>query len=218
MKNNFAVIFDMDGVLVDNNHVHIEAWKIFADKLGFELTPEKIKNDIFGRTNSDAFKRLYDPNLTNEELKKLSQEKEALYREIYRPQIKPVKGLIEFLNELKRHSIPMAIATSAIEENVEFVTSELGISSYFKVVINESHVTKGKPDPQVYLMAASQLGFEPADCIVIEDSLSGVQAGLNAGCKVIGLTTSHSSGELASTQLVSDDFSPLTFEKVSHLS
>ncbi len=189
MNSDFAVIFDMDGVLVDNNPIHVEAWKVYSERLGFELTPEKIKNDLYGRTNVDAFRRLYRNDLTDVECQRLSQEKEALYREIYQPIIEPVKGLQEFLSEMHGYKVPMAIATSAIPENVEFVTHELGIKNYFSVVVNETHVTRGKPDPQIYLLTAKKLGFDPSRCIVIEDSLSGVKSGLAAGCKVIGLTT-----------------------------
>ena len=217
MNNQFAVIFDMDGVLVDNNPVHIEAWNIFADKLGFELTPEKIRNDLYGRTNADAFRRLYRNDLTEEEYRQLSQDKEALYRDIYKPNIKPVTGLISFLESMEKNGVPMAIATSAIPENVEFVTSELNIPQYFNVVVNETHVTKGKPDPQVYLLTAEKLGFDPSNCVVIEDSLSGVQSGLAAGCKVIGLTTTHTREELSNTHLIIDDFTELSHQKVSAL-
>ena len=217
MSNNFAVIFDMDGVLVDNNPVHIEVWKMLSEKLNFELTPEKIRNDLYGRTNADAFRRLYRDDLPDEEYIKLSQDKEALYRKIYQPQIKPVPGLIEFLNTLKENNVPMAIATSAIPENVEFVTRELDIGGYFSVIVNETHVTKGKPDPQVYLLTAEKLGFKPSRCIVIEDSLSGVESGLSAGCKVIGLTTTHTKEELSNTDLVVDDFKGLNYDRIAGL-
>jgi len=217
MSKRFAVFFDMDGVLVNNNPVHIEAWKIYAERLHFELTPEKIKNDLYGRTNADAFRRLYRDDLVEESYKILSQEKEALYREIYQPRIKPVPGLIDFLIAMKENNVPLAIATSAIPENVEFVTHELDIKGFFSVIVNEIHVTKGKPDPQVYLLTAEKLGFEPSRCVVIEDSLSGVRSGLSAGCQVIGLTTTHSKEELSHTNLVIDDFRELTYCKIADL-
>ena len=110
------MIFDMVGVLVDNNPVHVEIWKIYADRLGFELTPEKIKNDFYGRTNTDAFRRLYNPDLTDTQCAQFSQEKEALYREIYKHTIRPVDGLINFLSEINEKLISMVIATSAIPE------------------------------------------------------------------------------------------------------
>ncbi|MDA0194879.1 MAG: HAD family phosphatase [Bacteroidetes bacterium] len=217
MKKGFAVIFDMDGVLVDNNPVHVETWKIYADRLEFELTPEKIKNDLYGRTNADAFRRLYNPDLTDRQCAKLSQEKEALYREIYKETIHPVDGLIDFLSEIKEMFVPMVIATSAIPENVEFVTKMLGIADYFQFVINETHVTKGKPDPEVYLITVEKLGLPAKNCVVIEDSLSGVQAGISAGCKVVGLTTSHSAIELAHTDKVINDFTEINYELLHDL-
>ena len=207
----------MDGVIVDNNPVHVEAWKIYAERLGFELTPEKIRNDLYGRTNADAFRRLYRDDLDDPEYQRLSQEKEALYREMYKATIAPVSGLMDFLENMKVNRVPMAIATSAIPENVDFVTSELGISGYFDVIVNETHVTRGKPDPQVYLLTADKLKHRPSYCIVIEDSLSGVQSGLSAGCKVIGLTTTHSREELSDTHLVTENFTSLNFDELQAL-
>ena len=212
MKKAFAVIFAMDGVLVDNNPVHVETWKIYADRLGFELTPEKIKNNLYGRTNTDAFRRLYNPDLTDTQCAQLSQEKEGLYREIYKHTILPVDGLINFLSEINEKLIPMVIATSAIPDNVEFITEMLGIAEYFQFVVNENHVTKGKPDPEVYLITVEKLGLPAGNCVVIEDSLSGVQAGLSAGCKVIGITTSHSPIELMHTDLIINDFTEINYE------
>jgi len=206
------VIFAMDGVLVDNNPVHVETWKIYADRLGFELTPEKIKNNLYGRTNTDAFRRLYNPDLTDTQCAQLSQEKEGLYREIYKHTILPVDGLINFLSEINEKLIPMVIATSAIPDNVEFITEMLGIAEYFQFVVNENHVTKGKPDPEVYLITVEKLGLPAGNCVVIEDSLSGVQAGLSAGCKVIGITTSHSPIELMHTDLIINDFTEINYE------
>ena len=206
------MIFAMDGVLVDNNPVHVETWKIYADRLGFELTPEKIKNDFYGRTNTDAFRRLYNPDLTDTQCVQLSQEKEALYREIYKHTIRPVDGLINFLSEINEKLISMVIATSAIPDNVEFITEMLGIAEYFQFVVNENHVTKGKPDPEVYLITVEKLGLPAGNCVVIEDSLSGVQAGLSAGCKVIGITTSHSPIELMHTDLIINDFTEINYE------
>ncbi len=206
------MIFAMDGVLVDNNPVHVETWKIYADRLGFELTPEKIKNNLYGRTNTDAFRRLYNPDLTDTQCAQLSQEKEGLYREIYKHTILPVDGLINFLSEINEKLIPMVIATSAIPDNVEFITEMLGIAEYFQFVVNENHVTKGKPDPEVYLITVEKLGLPAGNCVVIEDSLSGVQAGLSAGCKVIGITTSHSPIELMHTDLIINDFTEINYE------
>lgn len=204
----------MDGVLVDNNPVHVEAWNVYAKQLGFELTPEKIRNDLYGRTNADAFRRLYRDDLSEAEYKRLSQEKEALYRDIYQPIMKPVSGLLNFLEAMAENNVPMAIATSAIPENVEFVTQELDIKNYFQVIVNETHVTKGKPDPQVYLLTAEKIGLDPSRCFVIEDSLSGVESGVAAGCIVIGLTTTHTREELSNATLVIDSFEDLDYDKL----
>jgi HAD superfamily hydrolase (TIGR01509 family) len=120
--------------------------------------------------------------------------------------IQPLKGLIDFLDKMDKAGIPRAIATSAPRANVDFTLEKTGTGKYFETILDDSFVTEGKPDPQIYLKSAAALGLQPGDCIVFEDSLSGVKAGKRAGCKVIGVTTTHSKAELAETDLTIDNF------------
>lgn len=212
----FAIIFDMDGVIVDSNPAHKEALLEFFDKHGFDLTDEYIEQNIYGRTNRDWISSLFG-NLTNNEWEKYEHEKEALFREIYSSDIKPVEGLLTFLDKLKKHDIPRAIATSAPYENVEFVLDKTGIRSYFDVILDESDVTVGKPDPQIYLKTVRELSLPAEQCIVIEDSLSGVKAAKRAGCKVVGITTTHKDYEFEHTDLTIDNFNDLDLDTLESL-
>jgi beta-phosphoglucomutase len=136
----------------------------------------------------------------------MQTRKELLFRKIYEPDIKLLKGLKAFFDMLRRNNILMAVGTSAPPENVDFVFNHTGIKKYFDVVLDERAVTIGKPNPEIYLKAAKALNFDPADCIVIEDSLSGIEAGKRAGSKVIGITTTHSDAELSHADLTAADF------------
>lgn len=213
----FAVIFDMDGVIVDSNPAHKIALKAFCKQHGYDLSDREMIAKIYGRTNKDWIANLFRNQLTWEEQRKFAAEKEQLFREIYEKDIKPVNGLIPFLDELKKNDIPRAIATSAPRENVDFTVEKTGISSYFDIILDESHVSVGKPDPEIYLKTAGALKYDPANCIVIEDSLSGVESAKRAGCKVIGITTTHAKEEFNNVDLVIDDFSGLTLDQLSDL-
>ena len=216
-RQQFAVIFDMDGVIVDSNPAHKIALKVFCKQHGYDLSDQEMIAKIYGRTNKDWIANLFGDNLTWEEQRKFAAEKEQLFREIYAEDIQPVNGLIDFLNELKENDIARAIATSAPRSNVDFTIEKTGIESFFDIILDESHVTAGKPEPEVYLKTAEALHLDPSNCIVIEDSLSGVEAAKRAGCKVIGITTTHTENEFKGVDLVIDDFTNLSITQMNDL-
>lgn len=215
-KKNFAVIFDMDGVLVDTNPYHKISINQFCEKYGFHLTEEELKTRVYGRTNREWLTNLFN-KLSPDALEAYAVEKEQLFRDIYTPYIKPVDGLIGFLDLLEANAIPRAIATSAPRANVDFVLSHTGIGHYFETILDERFVTHGKPNPEIYIKTAQALGIPNEQCIVIEDSLSGVESGKRSGSKVIGITTTHSAQELNHTDLVIDNFNELTVEQLASL-
>lgn len=210
-----AFIFDMDGVIVDSNPFHKIALKQFCKKYGFDLSEEQLKEKIYGRTNKDWLANVFG-NLGEKKLREYADEKEALFRELYKNDITLVGGIRDFLKKLDEQQIPRAIATSAPRDNVDFTLSKTGTGQYFKTILDESFVSIGKPDPQIYLKTAAALNFDPARCIVFEDSLSGVKAGKSAGCKVIGITTTHHRQELSETDLVIDNFVDLDPSTLIH--
>ncbi len=199
-----AFIFDMDGVLVDSNPTHKIALKQFCKEHGYDLTEQDLREKIYGRTNRDWLLNLFG-ELSEETIRQYAYEKEALFRKLY-TDIKPVDGLISFLDKLDRLKVSRAIATSAPRANVDFTLENIGTERYFGTILDDSFVTEGKPNPQIYLKSAKALGFPPDKCIVFEDSLAGVKAGKNAGCKVVGITTTHTRPELEGTDFIIDDF------------
>jgi len=207
-----AFIFDMDGVLVDSNPTHKIALKQFCKKHGYDLSETDLREKIYGRTNRDWLLNLFG-NLNEETIRAYAEEKEALFRELY-VDIKPLDGLHSFLKKLDANGIPLAIATSAPRANVDFTISKTGITHFFPIILDDSFVTKGKPDPQIYLKSAAALGMPSGQCVVFEDSLSGVMAAKRAGCKVVGVTTTHTREELTETDLNIDNFEFLTPEFV----
>src|SRR6478609_8702815 len=214
--SKFGIIFDMDGVIVDSNPYHKIALKQFCGKYGFELTDEQLLQKVYGRTNKEWLTNLMG-KLPDEQIHAYAEEKEALYRQLFKDDIKPVKGLVKFLNQLDQHQIARAIGTSAPQSNVDFTLSKTNTSRYFTTILNDTFVTHGKPHPEIYLKAAKALTLPNSRCIVIEDSLSGVAAGKAAGSKVIGITTTHTREELTHTDLVIDDFDDLSITQLEQL-
>jgi beta-phosphoglucomutase len=203
-----AVIFDMDGVIVDTNPYHKISLKQFCERYGYKLNDEELVNRIYGRTNNEWIRNLFGP-LSKERILELGEEKEALFREIYKPVIKPLAGLENFLKKLEAHNIPKAIGTSAPRSNVDFVLTGTNLTKYFPVILDQSDVEHGKPHPEIYLKTADRLKIAPQQCIVFEDSLSGVESAQRAGAKVIGVTTTHTHQELGHTNYSIEDFQHL---------
>ncbi|MDB5250623.1 MAG: haloacid dehalogenase [Segetibacter sp.] len=209
-----AVLFDLDGTLLDNNEVHLKAWKQYLKENGKEISDDDFKENISGRTNKDAIEHVYDKKMSEEEASEFYLQKEKIYREMYKADIAPIAGLPEFLKELEEHNITMAIATSGITVNIDFMFEHVPIKQYFKKIISSKDIRKGKPDPEIFLKTAEAVNTPPANCIVFEDSTSGVQAGKAAGMKVVALTTTHSPEELKEADLVIKDYTELNFERL----
>lgn len=150
-------------------------------------------------------------------LKALLNEKEGLYRELYAPYLAPVNGLENFLTELKNAGVKMAMATSATVEDINFILNGIPIRHDFDEIVNSTMVSKPKPNPQIFLKAAEKLNREPANCVVFEDSLVGIKAAMAAGMKVVGITTGHTADELQPVDLIIDDYSQLTVQKLAAL-
>jgi len=190
------LIFDMDGVLVDNQKWHLEAWVEFGKRHDLIIRKEDFLKH-FGSTNQSVLVSLFSNNLSEDEITSFGNEKEAIYREMYKPFIKPLKGLDHFLEYVSGKGFKIALATSAPYENVKFTLETTKLEKYFEVITDASLVKQGKPDPQVYLITAHKLGVKPFDCLVFEDSVPGIQSAQAAGMQVIGVATTHNSEELS---------------------
>ncbi|HCZ34588.1 MAG TPA: HAD family phosphatase [Cytophagales bacterium] len=212
--SSFGVVFDMDGVIVDTNPYHKISLKQFCEKYGYHFTDEELIKRIYGRTNNEWITNLFG-KLPKERLLELGEEKEAMFRAIYKDAVEPVAGLENFLKKLTHQKIPNAIGTSAPRSNVDFILDNTGLRNYFPVILDQSHVEHGKPNPEIYLKTAQALNLPPAQTIVFEDSLSGIEAAQRAGARVVGVTTTHTPAELKHCDLVIPDFINLELESLS---
>jgi beta-phosphoglucomutase len=214
-----AVIFDMDGVIVDTNPHHRIAWREYYQRYGKTLSDSDFIQYVSGKHNTDIVAHLFaDRTLTSAESLQLAYEKEALFRELYQPVITPVAGFVDFLKALKAAGIRTAVATSAPVENLDFIIDALNLRPYFDALLNESMVSHPKPDPEIYQKAMAQLGVDPADSVVFEDSMPGIQAGKASGAFVVGVATTLTPDELR--PFVDDvirDFTEMSLDRVQQL-
>ena len=203
-----AVIFDMDGVIVDNHHAHFEAWMAFSHKYQFPLNNEIYLKTFNGKTNKDLFAMIFG-EMSEERFQMLVNEKEKMYQDIFSKNLKEHTGLTSFLKKLREEGIKLAVGTSAPTMNVSFILDRLELRQYFDVVVDGLMVKKGKPDPEIYLKCKELLGVETA--IVFEDALLGIEAAKRAGCAVVGVATTHQRFELVGkVDLIVSDFNEAT--------
>ena len=202
---DIAVIFDLDGVVVDNMGYHRKAWEFFLKKHAPHIDLELFSRH-FGKSNRELMAMVFEREVSEKEGRIRGEEKEAIYRRIYEPYILPLPGLIPLLKSLRGEGIRTAIASAAPKINVDFVLDKIGCRKYFDLVLDVSRSLKGKPDPGIYLAAARMLGVPPDRCLVFEDSLPGVQAAGAAGMTVIGVTTSYKEENLKNTAVNIRDF------------
>lgn len=185
-----AALFDMDGTLVDNTAAHIRAFEIFCARYGVTDWKQRL-SQAYGMGNDDIM-RLIMPEevIRTKGLAALADEKEAIYREIYAPEIHPVAGLRELLERLHEAGIRCAVGSSGCRANVDFVLEKCAIGKWFEARISGDRVTRCKPDPEIYLTAAAALGVDPADCVVFEDAKAGIESARRAGAgRIVALVT-----------------------------
>ncbi|NVO21139.1 MAG: HAD family phosphatase [Bacteroidetes bacterium] len=211
-----ALIFDMDGVLIDSRAFHLEAWVMFCNRYGISMTAEEFNKNMFGGSNRDLMEKVFGRNLTDAEIEMYATEKEVLYRELHGPSIHALSGVKKFIRIARAAGIKTAVATAAPRENLDFTLDMTEMRDFFDVITDDSQVKKAKPDPEVYLKTADLLNMKVENCLVFEDSLTGIAAAQAAGMRVIGVSTSLSKMELSHTWKVIHDFSTLTLSDIKY--
>jgi beta-phosphoglucomutase len=192
----WGVIFDVDGTMVDNKDYHQRAWIELCRRHGMNLTSEIYRTRIHARPNDKIIPDIFGGDISAGDVEKIALEKETVYRDLYRPYVRPLPGLLRLLNELKSHGIPCAAASNSPAGNVELVIDTLAIRDYFGSIISADDVSHGKPDPEIFLTSAKRLGLSPQRCIVFEDSAPGFEAARRSGCPYIAITFGADSGHL----------------------
>jgi beta-phosphoglucomutase len=190
--NTKAFLFDLNGTMIDDMEYHAKAWSdILNNDLNAGLTYDEVKAQMYGK-NDELLVRVFGENYFEpKRMQELSIEKERRYQSAYKPNLKLIDGLEQFLSEAKQQGIKLAIGSAAIPFNIDFVLDNLNIRNYFSAIVSADDVAISKPDPETYLKCAEELGVDPAHCIVFEDAPKGVEAAANAGMNTVVITTMH---------------------------
>lgn len=210
-KRRFAVIFDMDGVIVNSKNAHYFALKAICDKYNWEFSERIFKELVFGTPNSVWLPKIAKQEFSPSEIQRLSEEKEQIFRTEYNSRLEIVPGITEFLGSLCKYNIPFTIASSAPRKNVFFILNKFNLDNFFpdkEIILHESNILSkyAKPNAGMYLKAAENVKTPPENCIVFEDSKVGIQAANNSKCIVIALTTTYTKRELLNFNLEIDAY------------
>jgi len=212
-----AIIFDLDGTLVDSLPYHHESWRIFFKNNNLEENDfTEILKEYKGGGTLELMTSVFGNMYTKEELEQMTDDKEIIFRDIYKSKIYPIEGLKKFLDNLKESNISLSIGSNAIRKNVIMTIEELGITNYFSSIICGDEVSKGKPDPEMYIKTLSNLKVNKDECVIFEDSIEGIEAAKNADIKVIGVTSSQSSEILKSVGAFKtiDDYTRINIDNI----
>jgi beta-phosphoglucomutase len=187
---DLGVIFDLDGVVADTGPAHKGAWNRVAGQYGLNMTDDLFKA-TFGMQNREIIVRMCQGKMNEDDMCRLSEAKEACYRHIISQGLEPSAGLIELLRDLKFNRFHIGIGSSAPKANVDLVLESLGIRSEFDVCVCAEQVKHKKPNPEVFLLVAREFGVAPNRCVVLEDSVAGIEAAKAANMTVIAITTTR---------------------------
>jgi beta-phosphoglucomutase family hydrolase len=214
LAGEIGAIFDWDGVVIDSSSHHEESWERLAAETGFPLPPDLFKKG-FGMKNTFIIPKLLKWTETPDEVRRLSLRKEELYREIVVERgIAPLPGVTGWLDELRRYGIPCAIGSSTERLNIDTILTVLGIGHYFSAIVSADDVSRGKPDPEVFLTAAQRIEREPVRCVVFEDALVGIDAARRGGMKVVGVATTNSVETIGVADLAVHRLDELSVDKL----
>lgn len=210
-----AVVFDMDGVLINSHPTHLAAWKAFLCSVGNEVPEHELTYILEGRTRNEILCHFFG-GLSPWELERYGKRKDDIFRRMEH-QIEPIAGAIEFLQTLNHYGISAAIATSASEIRTLSTIERMGIAEHFETVITASDVVSGKPDPTVYRLACERLGVAPADSMAFDDAPAGIQSAKSAGMRCIGVSSNGMTRQLIDTgaERVIPDFVGLSINELA---
>jgi len=212
-----AVLFDMDGVLIDSIPTHLEAWAISFQEKNLPGFTNDFYYSMIGCKNSDLLLghlKNEHISLSDKEIENILLEKEIVFRDLVEKSGKTTPGVKNWLNFLKVNEILCAVASSGVMLNIVHVLKSLDLSEYFTSILSADALPYGKPNPQVFQLAAASLGTDPSECLVIEDAAAGIEAAKSAGMACLAIATSYSSKELTKANLVMDSLQEKSPEEI----
>lgn len=200
-----AVIFDMNGIIIDDEHIHELAFKETVKPFGINLSHQDYLECCAGKTDKAGYESISEKFDTSLPIERLLKNKASLYLNLFPKHKKSYPGVIELISSLA-NNYTLALTSSSSRAEVNLITKECGVDKHFGITISADEVKKGKPDPEPYLITCDLLKLNPKECVVIEDSKSGVLSSKAAGCSCIGVTTTHNKSDLEGADRITDSF------------
>lgn len=212
-----AVIFDFNGVIINDTSYHIKAWELIAKKYSLERFTEDYKRRIYGKSTETIARELFKQKPTEDEIARYAREKELMYMKLLGKDLPIAEGLSDFIGDLEKHAIKIAMATSSAREFAEKILRQAKLMEKFLAIVTVDDVRHPKPDPEIYLKAAQAIGENPLDCVAIEDTLLGIRSAKGSGMRAIGFVDTYSDKKLkeAGANFVISSFRNLTVENVT---
>jgi len=217
VKREIGFLLDMDGVVCHNMPAHETAWTRFFKTKGIDIELREFREKTMGMPTREVLRYYYKREVPPEEAHAAAIVKETLYRELYLPDRAPAKGLIPFLKGARAGGYRTGLGTGSKDDNVTFILDGLNLRTWFDAVVDGGMVTKGKPDPETFLILADKLKVAPKNCVVFEDSLLGEEAARRAGMAVVAITTSHRADEFKHAAIKAADFTTISPAKAAAL-
>lgn len=217
MPDLHALIFDMDGVIVDNTPIQARAFQLLFRDLGIEADATELLSRLNGMPATDILKQVIDEPKSEDELKQYANQREFLYRTLYWDDRAPLAGLVEFLEAARAAGLKVALGSGSANETLSYILDHLNLRRFFDEVVGEGDVEKGKPHPETYAVVAKKLGVAPENCLVFEDAILGEQAAYKAGMRVVAVTTTLQEKDFQAPLAAIHDFVGLTPEHLREL-
>jgi beta-phosphoglucomutase len=217
IMTQIAVIFDMDGVIVDTNPYHLITYQQFWNEREIYPTDEDLRNNMFGKSNRYILEYFFQKTLTEEEITHYEDIKEGLFRAVYEPHVSPISGFLAFFYDLKKNKAKTGIATSAPRANLDLILSKIPLADGMESLMASEDVIHHKPNPEVYLTTMATLGVLPQHTVIFEDSFSGITAAKASGAKVVGVLSSHQPSELPPCDAYIDNYLNIDYRYILNL-
>lgn len=197
-----ALVFDMDGTMVDSMPAHARSWEVFTRRHGLDMPVEEVLRKTTGRTGIECMRVLLGDDLDDARANELVAEKEALYRELFGPEFREVAGFRDFAHAAQQRGLKLAVATAGDRHNIAFALERLKLAQPPDAIVGGDEGLAGKPEPALFLEAARRVQVPHAQCIVFEDAPFGIEAARRAGMRAVAVCTTHSADELAGPHVI----------------